>query len=300
MNNILDLTYHYILSDEKDKIITLWENNKETYISLEDFYQFIERFSISQRNMVSNCININGTGASPCLLPNLSSLTALYASQISKQNFVKTGSGANTGIHGSSDFFRDIGLLNLDSQSILDEYHFLYYDYLILSPWKKYKPVMAQNKYLGDYFKQVFFFDYPSKYYFLGLNSVHFYDSFTRGWELYNRPEHLVIYYTNQNDKIYDEVYSGVVHVDNKPYFTLPDHNNKTPVSASTIHKINAGLVDGSEDSDWKMYLGYSVALVLEQMNHVQSIDEGYELFEKCYRDKVVKKMITKILSLKK
>lgn len=286
MNHLLEITQKYIEQNRGDLIQELWSQNRVTQITKEDFFEFADSFSIKEKELIHGSININGTGGSPCFLPNLSSLTALYASQISGKNFVKTGSGANTGIHGSSDFFREIGIMNVHSRSILDEFHFLYFDYLRLSPWKQYKVYMVQNEFLKKIFEEVFFLDYSSKDYFVGINDLTWYDKFTGKMELYNCPEHLYVYYTEKDGKIYDEIYEGTIYLNGRKYFELKKFNPQDVITASNIRKVNRTLIEGTEDSVWKQYLGYTVAMVLHHINTVDSLDEGLELFEKYYREK--------------
>lgn len=296
MNYLLEITQEYIEQNRGDLIQELWSKNRFTQITKEDFLEFADGFSIKEKELIKGSININGTGGSPCLLPNLSSLTALYASQISGKNFVKTGSGANTGIHGSSDFFRDIGILNVHSRSILEEFHFLYFDYLRLSPWKQYKVCMMQNVFLKKIFEEVFFFDYTSSDYFVGINDLAWYDKFTGKMELYNCPEHLYVYYTKKDGKMYDEIYEGTIYLNGREYSSLKEYNPQVAITSSNIKKVNRALIEGSEDSAWKQYLGYTVAMVLHHINTVDSLEEGLELFEKYYREKRLGDVLETIL----
>ena len=292
----MQMTKEYIEQSQEDQVRRLWLENSSEYIKEEEFFRFVDSFGKEEKAFIEGAVNINGTGASPCPFPNLSSLAALYASQISEKNFVKTGSGANTGVHGSSDFFRDIGLINLHSQTILDEFHFLYFDYLTLSPWKKYKAHLSQNESMKKIFEEYFFLDYTAADYFIGINGLEWYDKFTVNMKLYNAPKNLYLYYTEKDGKLYDEIYEGTIYLNGKEYCSLERIGEPKAITASNIVSVNKSLLEGGEEGIWKQCLGYTVAMVLCQIKTANSLEEGLELFEKYYREKRLCRTLERIL----
>ena len=216
----LKQVYFLILSGDRNGVQKLLSNNRSLYIDKHDFEEFIFSFS-SLHNELKGCINLNGSGGSRIPKLNISSIACLYIAAITGLNIVKTGSSSNSSLFGSSDLFNELGLLHLKSKSSsLSLFHFAYYDYLQLSPWKLYRNILITNTSLKTFIENGIFFDYSAQYYFMGIALNHYYDRLNSGMR-YNDPDSLITYYTNTKYGIIDEIIQGDVYVDDKYLLTI-------------------------------------------------------------------------------
>lgn len=293
-NLFLEQLSNAIDNKNEDMAFELIKSNTGTYVTLDDIITFSQKFDKNIKRRLQGSVNINGSGGSGIIKPNLSSITAMYIACISNIRIAKTGSVACTGKWGSSDFFKELGLLNeRNREYVWDKYGFAYYDYLEVSPWKKYKSALSQNTYLGDIFKKVVFFEYPTSYYFLGISLPRYHDSLLR-LELVNRPDKLVTFYTESVNGIIDEFAAGSIFVQKKKMLQtlgiLPSLN-----STSDIKAINRDLVLGEGNTIWKECLENGCAIILKELGVVSSLDEGKDLFCKAWKDKVILNILKEI-----
>lgn len=299
MDNLLTSIKEIIDKDlnENDKttaLTKLLDSNINTPVPLEDFVEFTRLFSSKKKANISGCININGTGASGMKKPNLSSIAALYLSQLSEIPVVKTGSVYNTGISGSSDFFADIGyFLSNNRERIFRKYGFMYYDFLELSPWKRYHHIFIKNKAISEIYSKVVFFDYNAGLFLLGVSNPSYYSSLLQNYFLENRPQHLVTFYTIVQGGIVDEIMPGDVYVDNRLFCKKIQSLNYQQInSREDARQINSKLLTGEETGYWKTALSMTCAYSLIEIGKACSMEEGEQMFEKAYKDRAIKGII--------
>lgn len=286
----------YLIEDNNvDELGRLVQQHSTTTVYFEQFMSFVGMFHAKEKEELRNCININGTGGSNTPKFNLTSIAAIYVAAISELNIVKTGSHANTGVCGSSDFFDSIGILNTSNKiDSLRKTHFAYYDYLELSPWKRYKSVLALNNDIAKLINSCIFFEYRANRYLLGISNQQYAKSIFQ-YPSYNFPDKIDFFYSIHNGKCVDEICGGDVFLNDKRILQLP-HIYMQDLTKEEIIAQDKDLLCGiSRDENLINYLAYSVAVYLYAIKFTTTIDEGLQLFETAYAEKKAQKLIKKI-----
>ena len=282
-------------SEELIKRVIL--KNINTHVTSEQIISFSRKSGREIKEKLKGAININGAGGTGFIKPNLSSLVALYIGLSIDRIIVKTGSGFSTGIWGSSNFFNKLGLMDCRKREyIYQKYGFAYYDYLEVSPWKRYKDLLRNNKYLNKLFRKIIFFDYRPSYYFLGVNSPLCYEGLKK-LRLENMPSNkLITFYSVVNSMIVDELMSGQVYVDNKLVLNEDSEGiiwNRSDIKK--LQKVNMELLVGTSDDYWKKCLKLSYSIIVMNLCLASEMYEACEMFDKVYKDKKVMKMLKEI-----
>lgn len=286
-----------LIDNGKDDLIdSIIENNLESYIELEDVIAFSRVSGAPMKKNLRGAININGSGGSGYIKPNLSSIAALYLGLTTDHVIVKTGSSSFSGIYGSTEFFMELGFLDAYKRDyILGKYGFAYYDYLEVSPWKKYKQKLRKNKSLDDIFWKVVFLDYKASYYFLGISNPKYYEGM-RKLQIENSPGKLVAFYSVINNTIVDELLDSDIYINNKLY--MKGKGKCESIGRGEIERlkrINKELIMGINTGFWRESLKITYSVIACRVGIVTNIDEGKEMFEKCYSDKIVMKVLKEI-----
>lgn len=297
MNRFFDNIKECILRNETGRLVELIGRTPMLGIDEKEIVDFLRTFGEHNKKNAEGAININGSGGTGFYKPNISSIAAMYISQGVSTPVIKTGSGAYSGIYGSSDFFRDLGLLDDSKRSqMLNHYGFAYYDYLEMSPWKRYKKILFEQKDFKNVFEKTVFFDYKASTYFLGISNARYHWSLNNNVNLDNEPDELFTYYSKVENSVIDEVYPGGTLYVNGEDFQVDNYGfGKVPIikSIQDITKINTLLLMGEEIGFWKESLANTCALAFFSLKIVNSFEEGKELFEQLYKDCVVKKMLS-------
>lgn len=295
MDKLLKTIEESILSDDTEKLIKLINNT--TTIGLDDdtIINYLRKFGVENKTLADGAININGSGGSGYFKPNISSIAGMYISQLSEIPVVKTGSVAYSGIYGSSDFFNDLGLLNPKKrEEVFSKFGFAYYDYLEMSPWKKYKKILFGHPDFKRVFDRTVFLDYKASTYFLGIANKKYHWGLNYHLCVDNKPDFLVTYCTETEKGIIDEaIPKGTIFV-NDNEFQVCDSDYEMPIleDVQSIKRVNNLLLSGEEEGFWKEALANTCALVFNSIGAVNSFEEGKEEFEKMYRDCVVKNIL--------
>ena len=278
----LESIYKMICNNSKDKLIAFVTSNADNYVTCEEFERFTDWFKKEEKISIKDSVNIHGMGGSRLPKPSITSIASLYVSSISYKTIVKTGSSKNTSLLGSTDYFRALGLLTpVNRRQYFEKYGFAYYDYLELSPWKRYKEILCLNRSINEILHDYHFFEYKIGVLGLGISSKELYAHFLKKVH-YPKPVRHFIFYSKVEGRILDEI--------------LPPDNNQIilpTLSIDDILRINYNLTFGLEDDTlWLGSLRESVAFFLYQLGETDSVAEGRELFNRAYRDRVVKRNI--------
>ena len=295
MDKLLKTIEESILSDDKEKLIKLISNTSTIGIDDETIINYLRKFGDENKTLAEGTININGSGGSGYYKPNISSIAGMYISQLSEIPVVKTGSVAYSGIYGSSDFFNDLGLLNIKKrQEVFSKFGFAYYDYLEMSPWKKYKKILFGHPDFKRVFDKTVFFDYKASTYFLGITNRKYHWGLNHHLCVDNRPDFLVTYCSETEKGIIDEAFpKGTIFVnDNEFQVCNTDYEMPMLEDVQSVKHINNLLLIGEEEGFWKEALANTCALAFVSLGIVDSFEEGKEDFEKIYRDRVVKNIL--------
>lgn len=287
---------YFVLNNKADSLEKLMKKNRYTQISQKDFFDFIFSFNKKLQKRLVRCININGSGGSGIVKLNLTSLASIYVAAISRLDVVKTGSRANTGLCGSTDFFEAIGLLNVKKKlKAINRYHFAYFDYLELSPWKKYKDLLKINKTIELFLDNIVFFEYQAALHGLGLSNPEYLQKMCRIQTL-RFPQNIFTFYTKlQGDKYIDEVCAGEVFLNDK-FVTAIMSENYFPTTKSEILQEDIKLLNGcTTNTEAYTSLKYSVAIYLLGMKFVDKIESSIHLFEEAYSNKLAYHLVENI-----
>ena len=189
--DLLKQIYRYICDNSVDSLYQLIEDHKNEEVSDAEFEQFTDMFAAKEKEWLQGCINIHGMGGTGTGKANLTSIACLYLSVISDLPIAKTGSTKNTGVFGSTDLFDALKFTKIaDKKSMLEEYGFVYFDYLELSPWKQYKPLLKKNRFIADILDRYHFFEYNIGTLGLGISSQSTYSDYLarkREWNMDRR-----------------------------------------------------------------------------------------------------------------
>ena len=295
MNEFFNLIEECVLDDNVDKLKDVIRNSSAIGIEDDVIVVFLKKFGNDNKLLAEGAININGSGGSGYYKPNISSIAGMYISQLTDVPVVKTGSVAYSGIYGSSNFFRDIGLLNPQKRrQMFEKYGFAYYDYLEMSPWKKYKKILFEHPDFKRVFDKTVFFDYKASTYFLGITNRRYHWGLNDYLDVDNKPDDLVTYCTETERGIIDEAFpKGIIYLNDKQFQVCKtDYIMPLLKDVQSIKRVNEALLCGEEGGFWKEALVNTCALAFVSLNLVRSFDEGREAFEKIYRERVVKKML--------
>lgn len=297
MDNFWDEVYDLVGKKDPYALKLLIEKNRDTHFQAEDTILFSRRFASERKLELKGSININGSGGSHIRKPNLSSIAAMYLATITKRNVVKTGSVASTGIYGSSDFFHQLGLTSREQQErCLKKYHFAYIDFLELSPWKQYKPILRINSDLDRIFYQIVYFDYPASEYFLGISKPYFHDSLANKLTIENAPEKLITYYTETPNGIVDKMMPGKLYTDGQ-FLCQVGPANVVPeiVSREEIYRINRALLHGEYQEYWTDALTLNCSFMLWKLGFASTMNEGAELCRKAFQDRALDPLLNEL-----
>ena len=268
-----------------DRLFKLIESNISTPVSPKEFEEFTQLFAKEDKLWLKGCVNIHGMGGSRIPKVNLTSIACLYLSAITKLPIAKTGSRKNTGIMGSTDFFEDLGLLEIrERKKMLETFGFVYFDYLELSPWKAYKPFLRKNIYIAEILEQYHFFEYEIGILGLGISSLSLYEKFLNQIH-YPAPSCLFTFFSEVHGELLDEI-------------VIPEQYNllSKKLTYKDISEINHNLVLGLDhDSCWLDALRESVAVFAGELGAATSLDHGREMFNKAYTDKMVANKLEKM-----
>ena len=281
--------YESICKKNTQALLSLVEQNTNTEISPTQFEAFTQMFAKEEKEWINGSVNIHGMGGSGIPKVNITSLACLYLSAITDLPIIKTGSRKNTSVMGSTDFFEDIGFMNIrDRKSVFNEYGFVYFDYLELSPWKAYKGTLRLNNDISVILNNYHFFEYKIGTLGLGVSSKKIYSHFLSQCH-FPAPDRIFTYCSEVNGMLLDEISpSGYEY----PF-------TKT-LTSREISELNHSLAYGDDtESYWYHALRESVATFAVELNAAECCEDGGEKFDKAYTDRYVAKMLKKVTGAK-
>mgnify|MGYP004595523815 FL=1 len=270
MNEFFNLIEECVLDDNVDKLKDVIRNSSAIGIEDDVIVVFLKKFGNDNKLLAEGAININGSGGSGYYKPNISSIAGMYISQLTDVPVVKTGSVAYSGIYGSSNFFRDIGLLNPQKRrQMFEKYGFAYYDYLEMSPWKKYKKILFEHPDFKRVFDKTVFFDYKASTYFLGITNRRYHWGLNDYLDVDNKPDDLVTYCTETERGIIDEAFpKGIIYLNDKQFQVCKtDYIMPLLKDVQSIKRVNEALLCGEEGGFWKEALVNTCALAFVSLN---------------------------------
>lgn len=297
MNVFFKELVQLIENSDENKIVSYIEKHKSFVFADEEAYEMIDYFSCNIKNNLRHCINLCGTGGSGIVKPNITSISSLYLAYINSNTFVKTGSIANSGKFGSSDFFNQIGIINYTNKmKIIEEFGWGYFDYLELSPWKQYKPILKLNDCFRDFFDRHIIYDYSSKHLILGISNPIYHKAIDNHIQHY-KPQKIHTYYTETSVGIIDEFAPGNIYVDGQLIRKTRSCEFNYINDINEIKQINLDLINGCCNRKfWKESLLLTITMVQCILNDDYfSFDDYYRNAKKVYEEKKVKKHINKI-----
>lgn len=284
-----------LIHAEKQKELTEFIcRHKGTEVAKDDFFKFVDTFHPEYINKLSGSININGMGGSRIPKLNISSLLCLYVAAITQKNIVKTGSVSRTGLNGSSDFFEQIGLLNMENKiQAFEKNHFCYFDYTQLAPWKKYKKELCAHQCIKKIWENCLFFEYPESIYGLGLSDKKQQDILNN--ESYFRPANIFTFYTQTTQGVLDEIAQGDIFLNGNFLCHIPG-KMYIPTNRTDLRNENLNLLNGtSKNLSALNSLKYSVAVMLYALSYASSVKDGCDLFENAYDRKLAFHLVRKM-----
>lgn len=294
MNEYLEKVREAILKKDKALVERLTAQYADAEVTPQEIVEFSRSFGTGLKAELRGSININGAGGSHIPKPNITSIAAMYLAAITGLRVVKTGSGAYSGLWGSSDFFRELGMLDPEKRNnCLQRYGFAYYDYLEISAWKEYKPIMLKNRALSRVFWEIVFFDYEADMYFLGISNPFSHTALAERLTLENRPRRMITYYTKTEQGCLDEAAPGQLFVDNRLFYQTDSGAVPPLQDLRELRTINRRLLAGQETGYWKECLKITCALCLLQLGRVSCMEEGMQSFERAYREKALKPLLS-------
>lgn len=264
----------------------LMEQGAHTPVTPREFEAFTQRFAPEEKQWLRGQVNIHGMGGSGLPKVNLTSIACLYLAAGWKIPIVKTGSRKNTGVMGSTDFFEELGILHApDKKRLLEEFGFAYFDFLTLSPWKAYKPILRKNadidKLLGEYH----FFEYEIGVLGLGVSSGELYDRFLSQTH-FPKPGRIFTYFSRTEEGLMDEIL---------PAAPPP----RRLLTRQEVSRMDHALTFGRDaDAFWLSALRESVALFARELGAVTCLEEGRERFDKLYAHRAVATMLAQMQNL--
>ena len=294
MNEYLEKVREAILKKDRALVEQLTAQYADTEVTPQEIVEFSRSFGTQLKAELRVSININGAGGSHIPKPNITSIAAMYLAAITGMRVVKTGSGSYSGLWGSSDFFRELGMLNEEKRhACLQQYGFAYYDYLEISAWKEYKPIMLKNRSLSRVFWEIVFFEYEADTYFLGISNPFSHTALSERLTLENRPRRMITYYTQTKQGCLDEAAPGQLFVDNQLFYQTSSCSVPSLRNLRDLKEINRRLLIGQETGYWKECLKITCALCLLQLGRVSCIEEGMQHFERAYREKALRPLLS-------
>lgn len=293
MNDILDKAKYSVLNNDEARLIRLFKDATDLRVSSQEWCEFVDSFEVSLKRKIVNCVNMCGSGASRIIKPNISSVASIYLAALTRSDFMKSGSAANTGVFGSSDFFRKIGVLGYKNKiEILQKYHWGYCDHYELSPWKKFKGIFKTNDSIRNLMDCTVFHDYSSRVLYLGISDPSFANKINT-YVNHNAPQQVKCLYSFHNFGCVDEATAGEVFFNNEricadrgiEYIPLKDANE--------VFEIDLQLLNGNcNNRFWLESLARTIAIVLFDMCYASDINEGLTMAYKAYKDCVAKKYL--------
>lgn len=283
--DFLEKTKELILADKRKELCEFFYKHAKVKVSKSDFFKFVESLHPKYMDKLKGAININGMGGSQIPKLNISSLLCLYIAAMTQRNVVKTGSSSRSSLNGSSDFFEQIGLLNMKNKiQMLQKHHFCYFDHTQLAPWKKYKKELSCHQGIKKILENCIFFEYPESVYGLGLSDKKQKNILNR--KAYFQPVTIFTFYTNTTHGILDEIAQGDVFLNNDFLCHIPG-KIYIPANPSDLQSENLKLLRGTSNNVSAINsLKYSVAIVLYALSYVSSLNDGLVLFENAYERK--------------
>ena len=274
--SFLKQIYNCICDNSVNNLYLTMDENENTIVSDEEFEFFTQLFAGEEREWLQGSVNIHGMGGTGIPKVNLTSIACLYLSVISNLPIAKTGSRKNTGVFGSTDFFEKLKFTTIvDKKRMFEEYGFVYFDYLELSPWKQYKQYLKKNRYIADILERYHFFEYDIGTLGLGVSSQSAYIDFIRRKQ-YPEPTHCFTFYSELNGQQIDECVNPLVSC----------YSSKK-LTAHEILRMDYDLINGNDkDSCWHWALRESVAVFAKELGIAKTLDEGREMFDKSYVNK--------------
>ena len=294
MNTFFQNICRCIWEENQSELENLLFDSRNVIFSDEECYEMIDSFSAEIRKTVQGCVNICGTGGSRIAKPNISSIASLYLAVIGEVPVVKSGSKSNTGLFGSSDFFNRLGILGyLDKGLFLKKYNWGYCDYLELSPWKRYKPILKSNDCFADFFKRHIVFDYTASRFLLGISNPEYHNAIPQHIR-HHCPQQLDTFYTVTQVGVLDEIAPGRVFLNGEYLFetkAIPFNEMK---SAEEIMQINDSLLRGNcRDAFWKQTLLQTVALSAAILcSNLNRFDNYYADAERLYNSGEISRIL--------
>ena len=281
--------YEIICQKNVQALMTLVKKNTDTAVLPTEFEAFTQMFANEEKEQINGSVNIHGMGGSGFPKANITSLACLYLSAITKLPIVKTGSRKNTGVMGSTDFFEEIGFMNIrDRKSVLEEYGFTYFDYLELSPWKAYKDILRLNSDISVILNGYHFFEYKIGTLGLGISSKKMHSYFLSQCH-FPAPDRIFTYCSEVNGMLLDEISPSGYEYPFTKALTLRE-----------VSVLNHALAYGDDtESYWYHALRESVATFAVELNVAECCEDGREKFDKAYTDRYVAKMLKKVIGEK-
>lgn len=267
-------------------LVTLLENNTDLVISRQEWYEFVDSFAATLKAEIKHCINMCGSGASRIIKPNISSVASIYLSALTGVDFMKSGSVANTGVFGSSDFFEKIGVLGYRNKSeILRKFHWGYCDHFELSPWKKYKKVFKTNSSLCNIIENTVFHDYASDVLYLGISDPSYAQKLPE-YINYSAPGIVKCLYSHHTFGYIDEVTAGEVFFDGRRVCGDLGVECTVLTGAEDVFNIDMQLLNGNcNDRFWCESLLRTVAVILVDLGRASDFEKGLSLACKAYEN---------------
>lgn len=283
-----------VLENDETGLAALLENYADLSISRQEWYEFVDSFAICLKAEVKHCINMCGSGASRIIKPNLSSVASIYLSALTGVDFMKSGSAANTGVFGSSDFFEKIGVLGYKNKSeILQKFHWGYCDHYELSPWKKYKKIFKKNDNICSLIENTVFHDYASDVLYLGISDPSYAQKLPE-YINHNAPGTVKCLYSQQPAGCIDEITAGAVFFDGRHVCEALDAECGKLTGAEDVFEIDIQLLNGDcEDRFWRESLLRTIAVILLDQGHAPDLETGLSRARSAYENGVAKEHLT-------
>jgi len=286
-----------VLENDETSLTAMLENYADLIISQQEWYEFVDSFAICLKAELKHCVNMCGSGASRIIKPNFSSVASIYLSALTGVDFMKSGSSANTGVFGSSDFFEKIGVLGYKNKSeIIQKFHWGYCDHYELSPWKKYKKIFKKNDNIRRLIENTVFHDYASEILYLGISDP----SYARKLPEYinhNAPRTVKCLYSQQITGYIDEITAGAVFFDGRQVCEALDVECGILTGAEDVFEIDIQLLNGDcEDRFWRESLLRTVAVILWDLGYASDLETGLSTARVAYEKRVAKDHLTAML----
>lgn len=276
MNQILEDIVAAIQLRDATAVYDLLSQNKKTHLTEDDIYSFL---TINSKSIpISKAYTVCGSGGSMIPKPNISSLACLYLSCCNLP-ILKVGSGKQTSLFGSSDFFDCYGLTN--KYIVNDNIHFAYYDVETVKPWFKYRHLLPMNECFRVFFEKHIFneIEYLGKFVgCLGSSKRSAYMKKDSGIP----KERIHMCYSFVNGFVIDEIVGEECYVDGSRMH-FQHTGNYSPLTKKDIIEIDDALFKGHCDNGlWYHSLRDTVSMALTFFKE-EPLSNAYREFDNIY-----------------